>query len=183
MDGDSQISDAFRNAQKWSSPHWRWDRAAWIWLRRRRKRHQEDDWTLRAIQFHMPKSSRRRRLDPAILEAWTIYTQNEALRWKLEANVLAGVEPARISQKLAITREVIEVFEKLFFDVRDSFGAGGWLRAHVFTWTPSVSEFKPLRQIWAEVGFGMGAQSEQENAGPSRVWGHRAGGGETRAGV
>jgi hypothetical protein len=77
----------------------------------------------------------------------------------LEANVLAGVEPARISEKLAITREVIEAFEKLFFDVRDSLKAGGWLRAYVFTRTPRVSEFKPLRQIWAEVGFGMGERT------------------------
>ncbi|MFO0806607.1 MAG: hypothetical protein U0791_26175 [Gemmataceae bacterium] len=119
MDGDCQISDAYRNAQKWSSPHWRWDRAAWIWARHRRRRHLEDEWTLRAIPFHMPKKSRRRRLDPTILEAWKIYVQDEALRWKLEANVLAGVEPARISEKLAITPQVVEAFEKLFFDVRD----------------------------------------------------------------
>lgn len=156
MDGEYQISNAFRNAQKWSSPHWRWDRAAWIWARRRRRRHLEDKWTLRAIPFHMPQKSRRRRLDPAISQAWQIHQQDGETRWELEALVLANVDPGRIAKRLGIPPGVVEVFEAVFFDARGSLTSLGWLKAHIFTWSVNDPDPKPIRQIWAEAAFGMG---------------------------
>lgn len=116
-------------------PSWRWERArTFREAGRRRAPGTEDEWTQLAFryqrsevqatdayaQFTMAENY------PEVFYAATIYRQRgqgsergHPLRLALEARLLAGSSDAEIAEAVGIDAEVVECYEKLFFNVRE----------------------------------------------------------------
>ena len=120
---------------------WRWQRAALAAsgeypLSRRRD---GDVWVARATKFIREHESCETELDmaelverhPVIYWAYDIwYTQNESgnpVRSEVEARLLADDQIANIARRVATEVEIIEAYERLFFNVRERLADRGYL--------------------------------------------------------
>jgi hypothetical protein len=123
---------------------WRWRRAEGIRLgllptpgRR------ADRWVRRALRFQhsyaeMGDSSypRRARKDPAVLGALQLSSSADpGPRLQLEALVLARQTTGEIAARLGFSIEIVEAYERLFFDVRDRLGESSYIMAVVLKHT------------------------------------------------
>jgi hypothetical protein len=121
--------------------NWRWQRASLAAngdypLSRRRD---GDLWVARAAKFIREQESCNTELDlaylsernPTIFWAYDIwYTQNESgnpVRSEVEARLLADDQLANIARRVATEVEVIEAYERLFFNVRERLADRGYL--------------------------------------------------------
>ncbi len=85
-----------------------------------------DAWTRRARRFHRIRQKRldlsRRfhpeRVDAGIHQALQIHHQPRR-RLELEARLLAGQDDDTIAQRLKLPPDLVELYDRLFFDVRD----------------------------------------------------------------
>lgn len=114
-------------------PDWRWERARLIREKNIRLRKEEHDkWVLKASQFQMNLhecADDTDRFDlmsqtPEIYTAYLIYTQGEEtgrqpVRYSIEARLLARQSAYEISKLTGISDKVIELYERLFFNVID----------------------------------------------------------------
>jgi hypothetical protein len=122
------------------SADWRWQRVLELdeggaspsrsrddqWVRRARKYQQ------RKATLHVHTEARLEAAYPDIHLAWQIHDNLVTnFLWIIEAGVLAGVSQEELAKYLALTPEVIEAYEKLFFDVRDKLDARGYILGSV----------------------------------------------------
>jgi hypothetical protein len=125
--------DAMRSAD------WRWQRAWWhVWEDRRFCPGRDDEATGRAVAFL--RASQRcntkrqfsglRRRDPDLYAAHALQESQSRTRMEIEARLLAGQSVAEVANRTSLPMAVIEVFEKVFFNVCDSLSATGWVMAH-----------------------------------------------------
>jgi hypothetical protein len=123
-----------------------------------------DAWVKQAIQFQRDHAAgkgeasigRSGRLDPVILEAFEIrFSAEPRLRSVLEARVLAGQPAPAIAEHCGLTADVVEAFERLFFDIRNRLAAGDFIRATVNGVEPSdgIPDVDALMKTYA---FAMG---------------------------
>ena len=68
---------------------------------------------------------------PAIAAAVELSKNNCAFQ-SLKLSVLANLPRAEVAARLGVTQEIIEVAEKLFFEIHDMAEASSWMASHVF---------------------------------------------------
>jgi hypothetical protein len=98
-----------------------------------------DPWVRQAIRFqdeHAGKGDspcpELARLDPAVFGAFQVRSSVEPRpRRELEARVLAKQTTCEIAARLDLTTDVVEAYERLYFDVRDRLGAVDYIMAVV----------------------------------------------------
>lgn len=115
---------------------WRWQRVKELHAAGRApSRTKDDKWTRRAWHYqrkkatmHVNAESRLAEVYPAIHLAFKIFDDTHSMvRWIIEAGVLADVEPQTLADYLALPVEVIDAYEKLYFDVRSKLHAEGYI--------------------------------------------------------
>jgi hypothetical protein len=124
-----------------------------------------DSWIRRAIRFqdeHADKGDsscpRLARLDPAVYGAFHVRSSVESRkRRELEARVLAGQSTCEIAARLDLTADVVEAYERLYFDVRDRLGAASYIMAVVIGHTLhdgfAVGDIDTVLKVYA-YGYG-----------------------------
>lgn len=109
-------------------PDWRWQRAGELVEGARIARGRDDDGVRQASKFRRllarchTDEDRLVALDscPALYEAHSLYAAEDDApepRWELEARLLAREPFESIASKMGLTIEVIEAYERFFFDV------------------------------------------------------------------
>ncbi|MEJ7638979.1 MAG: hypothetical protein WKF75_13665, partial [Singulisphaera sp.] len=115
---------------------WRWLKAGLMlelglrWSRRR-----DDEATRMARQYRAAlqrchDDAGRERLDakmPGVAGAYAIHTGPPPRRWAVEARLLAGEPLATIARKEAATREAVDLYQCLFFNISDRLANRGYL--------------------------------------------------------
>jgi hypothetical protein len=118
---------------------WRWQRA-WSLVQddRRFSPGRDDEATGRAVTFlrawRRCRTERQfsglRRRDPDLFAAHALQESQSRTRMEIEARLLAGQSVAEVASRASLPLAVVEVFEKVFFNVCDSLSATGWVMAH-----------------------------------------------------
>jgi hypothetical protein len=71
-------------------------------------------------------------VDPAVVAAYRFHSSGDArLRAEVEARLLAGQDDAAIASRVDLLVDVVGAYDRLFFDVREHFGAIDWIGAVV----------------------------------------------------
>jgi len=118
------------------SPDWRWQRVQEIAVAGvSPSRSRDDCWVQRARKYQQRKATLQVRTEarleaayPNIHLAWQIWDNLVTnFKWIIEAGVLTGITREELAAYLALTPEVIETYEKLFFDVRGKLAAEGFI--------------------------------------------------------
>jgi hypothetical protein len=111
-------------------PAWRWETARLLVQAARdnqRLNVETDSLTNEAVEFINLLDRCRYEIDfyylerkfPYIYSAWYIYSDVEPFKkWMLEARILANQPPEEIEQKTGLNINTLDIYEKLFFDVR-----------------------------------------------------------------
>lgn len=114
-------------------PNWRWERARVIREQKLRiARDQNDTWTEKAYKFQAKLSRCKEDIGrwelmeryPDIYSAYLIFSrgggdERHPLRYAIEARILAGQTPEQIAQLIGVEPEVIETYERVFFNVAE----------------------------------------------------------------
>jgi len=115
---------------------WRWRHAAELCALGRHAPRRFDDESIReAVHFLRRQrrcqterqSARLARQFAEVHDAIRLRQQDDRRRTVVEARLLAGESPATIAQELNVTVAAIEMFENLFFNVRDRRSATDWI--------------------------------------------------------
>jgi hypothetical protein len=136
------------------TPDWRWIRARRLADNNLTPSRSRDD---RFIQQAWRFIKRLRKLDiraeerlandyPKLFEAFKVYDDTQSgTRWVFEASVMANRPVAELAQYLRTDVEMLELYEKLFFDVRDALENRGCIISNVLmpVMTNSVSSRDP----------------------------------------
>lgn len=111
-------------------PDWRWERARWLIERGKyAKKFKEDDATIAAKTFQLRLRKCKKESDyenlidemPDIYWAHHIYEDDENVtKYQIEARLLAGDSYDRISKRCFVKPEVIDNYEKIFFNVSEA---------------------------------------------------------------
>jgi hypothetical protein len=125
-------------------PDWRWERAVQLARRDDRRRHWDDDWVARARRVlaalgrdgdHLADARPVRRRnsgvqgDPSVLGAHRLRNGDAIRRSGLEARLLANQGAGQIADRVGVAADVVEAYERLFYDVRGRLGCTDWIHA------------------------------------------------------
>jgi len=128
------------------------------------------DWIKQAIDFEnglAAAKTHRERMDvadrnPGIWLAKFIYEQQapngQALRWAIEARILARQTNDQIAQCLGCKPDVIAAYEALFFNVRDRLANGDFITQCVISAPAARAKDEPLGRAWKLFGYRAGPQ-------------------------
>jgi hypothetical protein len=130
---------------------WRWYRAINLVKRgRHATRRRDDELTIQAVHYlrrvqrYLDDASRHARLaaeHPSIYAAHQLHGDGDVKAVELEARLLAGQATDVIDSIVGVSRDVVETYEALFFNVRDRLHARDWITAAAVGWWP----FDPAR--------------------------------------
>jgi hypothetical protein len=122
------------------APDWRWKRATHCREKRKRlKPADSDSFLVEALRFSNEYFARREsdtfdELDiyedyPLMHQAYTLYSKDGAsdLRWEVEARLLSGQTDEEIAKLTSASPEVIDLYEKVFFNVRDRLDSSSYI--------------------------------------------------------
>ena len=156
-----EFAKSLAAAKPGATPYWRWDRGRLLVKRRRLMKRREDSWTMRAREFHRSRAglAKRNGGDHTVDAAFRIFHEDREARWLMEANILACVPTAGIAQKLSLREEVVIGYTALFFDVRDSLDATGWILIHALGADFRTRDFfepKTRARLLREFGYFLG---------------------------
>ena len=146
---------------------WRWQRAVLrVETRSRRQLGADDDWVRRAARYlrELRKGfDRAVRLDPDLAAAHQIAGQHSLKRFEFEARILARQPANEIAPRCHLATNVIEVYQQLFFDVRDRLDTPSWITHQVLgpkAWEPL--ERDDIEWLWKDLGYRYGAAAIDE---------------------
>lgn len=145
---------------------WRWQRANVI--QNAYPRQGEDVYMRIAVQFM--RMIRRcgsdedllQALDanPLLFEAYSIYTGADDvsnIRWEIEARILADEDQASIASKLGISTDIVDYYERFFFDVRDRLQAWGLITHAVIRFSARAGlASRSYDCFWKLIGYWCG---------------------------
>jgi hypothetical protein len=151
-------------------PAWRWLRAAYLLARRQKPLRRLDDQHLTHItRFQELLGACRaeqdlfalRALMPALFEAYNIYCHAApAIRYELQARILAAEPHARIGRKLALTEDAVIEYERTFFNVQDRLQAPSWIMHQVIGRPKDTAASEdPIGRLWMEPGAAIWAEA------------------------
>jgi hypothetical protein len=111
-------------------PDWRWQRASWLYERRRRPgRH--DDGALRACHAFLGQTQRGKARSAAARQVGQVIAQirdgDARRRWLLEAWLLAGVGVEEAARRMCVSPVLAQWYHDLFFDVVERLFASDWV--------------------------------------------------------
>ena len=142
----------------------------WRWIRARRladndlqpSRSRDDSHIQRAFRFvkrlrrnDIKAEERLARDYPYIYEAFKVYDDTQSgTRWIFEASVMADRSRAEMAKYLRADEQMLEVYEKMFFDVRDALENPGCILANILMpfATNSVSSRDP-DVFWKAIAY------------------------------
>jgi len=124
------------------SPAWRWEKAE-EWVEERRRPPKGTDPYVRAA-FHMLGGTRFRpkHVDGELLEAVGTARRvrdRQRMAHLLECLVLTGDEPEKIGSVMGLSPAVIVAYERMYYDVRPSLAARGFVMCHLLDEEERVS--------------------------------------------
>jgi len=142
---------------------WRWQRAVVrVETKSRRQLRADDEWVRRATRYlrKLRKGfDRAVRLDPDLAAAQQLAGRHSLNRCEIEARILARQPANEVAAKCRLATCAIEVYEKLFFDVRDRLDTPSWITHQVLgpkTWQPL--ERDDIEWVWKGLGYQYGAE-------------------------
>jgi hypothetical protein len=145
-------------------PDWRWREVSVREAARkgrgsRREHTKPDEFVRRAIPYVTLKHSGAdilalRGKDPNLFEADRIYDECGNLKWGIEAMIMANQTPEYIAAWVGSTAEVMELYERMFFDVRGMLKHDGYVKLVVLdgAMVGNVSRDDPDK-YWKLVGY------------------------------
>lgn len=136
-----------------TEPHWRWTRAQKIVseykteFARAGVLTREDPYVARAVRHLSAKSNRLPSPHPEIEDAYTLFSAPaaHAARGMLEPMLLVGMSNKEIADELPVSASGVELYEKLFFNVRPYLDKRAALCAIVFKGMPYAAVNKLSR--------------------------------------
>jgi hypothetical protein len=158
----------FARTDPFRSPDWRWCAACSlhdrIRQRQRRIRKSDPDWLAPLVglaELVNPSGGRRRRrtrlVTPELVAAHRLYETNSAIRWELEARLLARQSDEEISAASGTPPAVVATFGRFFFDVRNRLAAADCILIKVIGHDPLRGfEETDLRGLWQYFAFMAG---------------------------
>lgn len=146
---------------------WRWRRAMFrVETKSRRQLGADDEWVRRAARYlrELRKGfDRAVRVDPDVTAAQQLAGQHSLNRFEFEARILARQPANEIASRCCLATNVIEVYENLFFDVRDRLDTPSWITHQVLgpkTWQPLDRD--DIEFAWKVFGYQYGAAAIDE---------------------
>ncbi len=119
-------------------PDWRWQRAQWLVEDGRyHSQRRDDEPTGEAVRYLRTLARRPgirettlQRRFPAVHAARRLHEVGGRTRWFVEASLLARQTSAEVARRTGVAADVVDVFESLFFHVRQSLNARDWILIH-----------------------------------------------------
>lgn len=146
---------------------WRWRRAMFrVETKSRRQLGADDDWVRRAARYlrELRKGfDRAVRVDPDVTAAQQLAGQHSLNRFEFEARILARQPANEIASRCCLATNVIEVYENLFFDVRERLDTPSWITHEVLgpkAWQPLDRD--DIEFAWKVFGYQYGAAAIDE---------------------
>ncbi|MCY2987813.1 MAG: hypothetical protein NTY19_08120 [Planctomycetota bacterium] len=107
------------------------------------------------------KAKRRRSGDQerwaAIAAAHEFAQRNDPLRWEVEARLLAGQSDDEIGRRCGLPTDVVQQFERLFFNVRESLDARNYILVHAIGFGHLVGlGDQELNRLWRKYAYAGG---------------------------
>lgn len=147
--------------------NWRWQRAVLrVETKSRRQLGADDDWVRRAARYFRELRKgfdRAVRLDPDLAAAHQLAGQQSFNRFEIESRILARQSGNEIDIKCGLATSVVEIYEELFFDVRDRLDTPSWITHQVLgpkTWQPL--ERDDIAFVWRICGYKYGTRAIAE---------------------
>ena len=117
-------------------------RAKWLLSHGKRCcRRRDDPDTIRAVSYLRARARCPHQLTSKvtgtfadILAAHQLYEAGSAVRWEVEARLLARQTPEEIAARTSLTPGAIRTFEALFFNVSDRIEARDWVTVEAVGW-------------------------------------------------
>ena len=143
---------------------WRWERAKWLNNQALRCRKHDDEFVRLARKFIGKLSNDLTDADletiavkfPGIFWAWHWHDHDpkSPMRWAIEAYLCAGATCDQIAQRLGVSPEVILLYERLFFNVRDKLQYTSYMIAHAMRGAVErgLSD-RPADLLWKLFGY------------------------------
>ena len=145
---DSRLPDPSR------PPCWRWLLAGEI-LEGLHADMDDSDGDLQAlVAFRAAMAAGQENDNQALDAAYKVFTEDGPQRWELEARLLAGQTDAMIAERCGLTEESVTWYESIYFSIRGSLGAWGYIRQHVIgAGIDCGFRNDELRAFWAWLTF------------------------------
>ena len=148
--------EALRRQLSWERIDWVWHRAKGILKNKRRPRqHQEDPLTLfvyaylRRMSFCRTPMRRKaviRRFESLHKARW-LYERGGWQRSVLEARLLSGQCIADVAAKSGFPEDVVQIYERVFFDCRRGRNSPDWIMARVIQFPVLSSRRRTVAQV------------------------------------
>lgn len=144
---------------------WRWDRARTLSEQKRKVgiKTVDDDLTCEATRYLYKKRGGSEAADlakefPYIYEADVIYMESSVDRWTLEALTIARESQEKIAAYTGAPVELVDTFEKLFFDVRSRLNNPGFVNMRILGNNMREVGFNDPDGMWKIIGYSGGPQ-------------------------
>ena len=77
--------------------------------------------------------------------------------WETQSRILAGQDDRTIAAHVGLAPATIDVYERMFFSVRNSLDARDWILLQAIGWSPADPSRTPtLAEVWRGVGYNGG---------------------------
>tara|TARA_R110002111_G_scaffold108086_1_gene166719 strand:- start:6210 stop:7064 length:855 start_codon:yes stop_codon:yes gene_type:complete len=141
------LANELNKINPFTPPCWRWDVAKEIIKQPEESYVPEDQVTKDAVSYLRTQDEAQ---FPEIHAASQIYQEDGLSRAELEARILVGQSDAEIAGYCDLTTEVVSVYAKLLYCVRERITGSDWLLKHAVG-EPHFFGYKNhnLRQLWA----------------------------------
>jgi hypothetical protein len=129
----------FQHCSFFRTPEWRWRRAQWLVTNGRNFSSRRDDEATRdALRLlrdmggrrHRPRERTLAKHHPEIWQAYHLWVSGGKTRLMVEARILARQLSATIEAMTDVPAPVIDIFQALFFHVREHINARDWILMH-----------------------------------------------------
>lgn len=150
-----------RSYNPFMTPRWRWNRAEELVADGQSPPPDEDAAVLKAVEFlrGLKTAGRQRssvtwsREFRAIQNARELFRGDVVRRWEVEARLLSGQSDNEIASRLRIAPHEVDLYERLFFDVRESLRAHDWIFGKAIGWPRPGQSDQELGRLWKSVGY------------------------------
>jgi hypothetical protein len=147
---------------------WRWQRAGeLVAAEKTPQRHRDYDHILDIVKFRKLEREARNpghhialaAQFPYLYEAWRVYNSTKhTCKWEMEARLLTQESITDVALSMGTTPEIVELYERCFFNVFDRLASPGFITHQVFG--PAVHigvNERPYDLLWKMYAYWMGS--------------------------